>query len=238
MKTKIFLTILCCILLVSLIGMLISQGVQAQGSTAWPERLEPLTERIVIFTSSGTFTAPPGVTTVYLTMCGGGGGGGGGTYNAGAGGGGASGNTIVNYPYTVIPGGEYTVTIGEGGSGGEGGFTAGEGEVGGNSVFDTLTVPGGDYGEGGGGGYYGGGGSNSKATLGISVEGDPGNQGGADRIGGLGGNGILGSGGAGGDLSAGGTGSGYSGGGGGGASRGNFWYDGGAGAAGVCIIMY
>lgn len=64
-----------------------------------------------IFTSSGTFTVPSGVTTVYVTGCGGGGGG----INTWGSGGGA-GAWCMKVPVTVTPGGSISITIGSGGS--------------------------------------------------------------------------------------------------------------------------
>lgn len=96
------------------------------------------------FTASGIFTAPVGVTKVYLTMVGGGGGGG---QSGGIGGGGGSGAWCIMYPYTVVPASSYTVTIGAGGL---------AGVDGGNTTFDALTVPGGNKGVAGGSGGAGG----------------------------------------------------------------------------------
>ncbi len=67
------------------------------------------------FNASGTFIAPTGVSKVYLTLLGGGGPGGT-PGNPGRGGGGAGGTLIMNYPYTVIAGNSYTVTVGGSGS--------------------------------------------------------------------------------------------------------------------------
>ena len=69
-----------------------------------------------MFTVSGTFTVPSGVTTVFITGCGAGGGGGGGSYNAGGAGGGV-GQQVIKYPLTVNAGQAYAVTIGQGGAG-------------------------------------------------------------------------------------------------------------------------
>ena len=74
-----------------------------------------------IFTSSGiaTFTGPSASATdfAYVLVGGGGGGGTGGqNYDRGGGGGGAGGH-IYNYNSTNLPAGNYTVTIGSGGSG-------------------------------------------------------------------------------------------------------------------------
>lgn len=98
------------------------------------------------FTSSGTFVAPVGITKVYLTMVGAGGGGGSSGNSGGntPGGGGGGGSCVILYPYTVIPGHSYTVTINAGGAGGA---AANNGADGGTTVFDTLTVRGGQGGK-------------------------------------------------------------------------------------------
>ncbi|MCC6599199.1 MAG: fibronectin type III domain-containing protein, partial [Crocinitomicaceae bacterium] len=72
------------------------------------------TTTLLSFTNTGTtsWTAPPGVSTVEVLVVAGGGGGG---YDR-AGGGGAGG-VIYNPSYTVIPGNNYTVTVGDGGAG-------------------------------------------------------------------------------------------------------------------------
>ena len=81
------------------------------------------TLRIEVFTSSGTFTAPAGVTQVFISGCSTGGDGGIGSFSAN-GGGGSSGRTIIDYPYTVVPGNDYTVTVNNNGT----------------SEFDTLVL--------------------------------------------------------------------------------------------------
>lgn len=115
-----------------------------------------------------TWTCPAGVTSVEVLVVGGGGGGG-----RHSGGGGGGGGVVYRSGYRVVPGTNYTVTVGAGGSGpptgaypGTGG---GQGTNGGNSVFDTITA----YGGGAGGwnsanGLAGGsgGGSTGHATYG------------------------------------------------------------------------
>ncbi|MBP2656136.1 MAG: hypothetical protein H6Q73_3705 [Firmicutes bacterium] len=49
-----------------------------------------------MFTSSGTFTVPSGITTLWISMCGGGGGGYGDIDILGAGGGGSSGTSTTS----------------------------------------------------------------------------------------------------------------------------------------------
>lgn len=96
---------------------------------------------VQLFTSSGTFVAPAGITKVYLTMVGGGGSSGGSSGGNGSGGGGA-GASVINFPYTVIPGNSYTVTVGAGGTA-VSGFTT-PGNDGGATSFDgTVSCPGG-----------------------------------------------------------------------------------------------
>jgi hypothetical protein len=99
---------------------------------------------IAEFTSSGTWTAPTGVTTAEIFIVGGGGGGGGG-YGAftnyflptGGGGGGA----VVKKTVAVSPGTGYSVTIGSGGAGGTAtATTVTNGGNGGNSSFGSLAT--------------------------------------------------------------------------------------------------
>lgn len=94
------------------------------------------------FYSSGTFVAPEGVTTVFVTGVGGGGAGGNGANGASSntagagGGGGGSGAWCFRCPVTVVPGTSYAITIGAGaassfaallslGAGGAGGNASG-----------------------------------------------------------------------------------------------------------------
>lgn len=106
-----------------------------------------------LFTTSGTFVVPPFVEKVYITGCGGGG--------AGGGAGGA-----IKTPIAVMPGSQYTITIGNGGVG-----STGNGTAGGASSFGSLLTLGGgggglkdgaqgsSGGSGGSAGSYAGGGS-------------------------------------------------------------------------------
>ncbi|WP_176061656.1 hypothetical protein [Burkholderia multivorans] len=116
------------------------------------------------FSSSGSFTVPDGVTTIYVTGVGGGGGGGGGGGNsstgaAGGGGGGGQGQQVIKSPITVAPGQILTVTIGSGGASGtagsNSGSSGGNGGVGGVSSITgssptvSLILGGGQGGSGG-----------------------------------------------------------------------------------------
>lgn len=125
-----------------------------------------------IFTASGTFNCPAGVTKVHAIMRpgagGGGGGGAGGTgalgATAGAGGGGRGGggggaSQLIRTWINVVPGTAYAITVGAGGAGGAGG-AAGAGVNGGNggtSSFGSIVTVGkatpsigGGFGSGGG----------------------------------------------------------------------------------------
>jgi hypothetical protein len=191
-----------------------------------------------LFTASGTFTAPAGVIKVYLTMTGSGGGGGGGK-NASAyegGGGGGGGESVVKYPYTVVPTSAYTVTVGDAGTGGA---AVTDGIAGGSVVFDTLTMKGGGKGlKSGGAGGTGAtstlnGGSPTTGGIGTFAGGNGGT--GNNPNGGGGGGSMLGLGGAGGGtgaVGAVGTGCGSGGGGGG------YNAAGGNGSKGVVLVEW
>ncbi|MGZ5050801.1 MAG: DUF6701 domain-containing protein [Methylobacter sp.] len=90
------------------------------------------------YTSSTTWTAPTGTTTVTAEVWGGGGGGGGqGATTTDGGGGGGGGAYSKQTTISVSGGNGYTVTVGTGGSGGNGGC----GITGGDSWFvDNTTV--------------------------------------------------------------------------------------------------
>ncbi len=114
------------------------------------------------FTSSGTFTAPPGVTGYIVAVYAGGGGGGSGSTGdgrSGPGGGGGAHNRAKLEPITA--GTSVTVTIGAGGSGGNG--SGGSGASGGTSSFGTLL-----YAYGGRGGSAHGSGGGGTGNLGSS----------------------------------------------------------------------
>jgi hypothetical protein len=174
-----------------------------------------------IFTSSGTFTVPSGITKVYVTMVGGGGGGGGGSASD-TGQGGGSGGAYFKTAVSVTPGSDITVTIGAGGAGGAWLYSGSTGET--TSFGSYLSATGGK----------GGGGS-------IGVSGDAGLQGspanktlGADgsRDNGKGGDTIFGLGGVTTSRNA----TGYGSGGGGSAQDSDL--SGGAGSPGYCLIEW
>ena len=167
------------------------------------------------FTSSGTFTAPTGVTTIYITgTAAGGAGGASGSWSCGLpGSGGGAGEGVCKRPYTVTAGSDYTVTISSACS------------------FGTLSLAAGGAGSSGGaGGVSGGGGAASTNGFDGSGSGGDGGRGSptASQGGGGGGGGILGKGGA-----AGAAGTGYGSGGGGGNG---FSSAGGAGGPGIIIV--
>lgn len=188
-----------------------------------------------IFTSSGTFIVPSGVTQISAVCVGGGGGASGSpgvsdASGAGGGGGGLSYGTFTVTPYETL-----TITIGSGGAGGDAGTN--NGNAGGNSIIKRSTTDLLLGGGGAGGVYYPGG----KATGGISdgtqrVGGGTGGTGGASQSnngggGGGGGGGYSGNGGDGGtgNSGVGSAGSGGGGGGGGGQANVNTQNNGGGG---------
>ncbi len=84
------------------------------------------TSGIQVFNSSGTFTVPPGVTTVYVTICGGGGGG---TYYSSSYYGGGAGEGYYRKKVIVRPNETINITVGIGG---------GDRQAGGVSSFGTY----------------------------------------------------------------------------------------------------
>ena len=87
------------------------------------------------FTTTGSFTPPPGVTSIKVECWGGGGAGGGATGNPAAGGGGGGGSYVRNDAITVTPGTSYTVTVGLGATG-----STAAGTAGGDSWFNSTTT--------------------------------------------------------------------------------------------------
>jgi hypothetical protein len=117
--------------------------------------------RKAIFTSSGTYTVPAGITQIWVSGAGGGGGGGGGNqFSNGAqgagGGGGYAGSSTLKTPVSVTPGQSLTITIGAGGAAGAGTSSlanAGNGSAGGATTIVSgsstlINLPGGVGGSG------------------------------------------------------------------------------------------
>lgn len=191
------------------------------------------------FTSSGTWTAPAGVTSVTVEAWGGGGAGGGARGNPSGGGGGAGGQ-YVQKVVAVVPGNSYAVVVGTGGAG-----STGNGGTGGDSSFNGTTV----VAKGGAGGIAAvsnntggaaGAGSTSGGIGDVVVAGGNGSAGTAAQ-GGAGGSGggVGGAGGAARSSSGNGNSGNVAGGGGGGGFAGNNAdRSGGAGARGEVSITY
>jgi hypothetical protein len=119
-----------------------------------------------LFTSSGTFTVPPRITSIKVTVVGGGGGGGGGSLDITGGAGGFGGFSAGSL--TVTPGESYTVTVGAGGAG----SNSGNGSAGSASSFGTaFTTTGGGGGElaSGNNGANGANGTGSGATINLMI---------------------------------------------------------------------
>ena len=88
-----------------------------------------------IFTTSGFFIVPAGVTNITVEAWGGGGAGGGVTGDRSASGGGAGGAYVKSIGLLVTPGNTYTVTVG---TGAIGTYTAGA--SGGDSWFNNTSI--------------------------------------------------------------------------------------------------
>jgi PKD repeat protein len=113
-------------------------------------------------TGSTTWTAPDGVTSVRVLVVAGGGGGGGTNSGSVGGGGGGAGGLVTDDDYTVSPGTEYDVIVGDGGTGN----TASAGSNGQDTEFDALAATAGGGG-GGTGGYTGKGGGSGGGGAGT-----------------------------------------------------------------------
>ena len=218
----------------------------------------------VTITTSGTWTCPAGVSSISVAVQGGGGAGGAAsTISGNRGGGGGGGGGAYSSAVTVVPGTNYTCTVGAGGAGGSGNGGAGGASAFSGTGITTLTANGGGGGAlktgagaaGGSGGTATGGAVNKSGGAGDA---SPNNQtaggggGGGAGTTGVGGAGSGATGGAGGSGSpAGGAGAdspaanhagltgGAPGGGGSGGYKGSTSVlNGGHGAAGQIVITY
>jgi len=123
-------------------------------------------DRGTVFTSSGTFTIPTGITALKITVGGGGGGGGVGQDvgdGSGTGGQGQSGGGAIKYLTGLTPGNTLTVTVGAGGGSGTAGGTSSVAS--GTQSITTIS------GTGGGGGGTGTGGGNGTGSVGTGATG-------------------------------------------------------------------
>lgn len=189
-----------------------------------------------IFLTSGTFTAPTGVSKVYLTAVGAGAGGGGSHATNKSGGGGGGGMQVINYPYTVTGGNNYTVTINAGGAGGA---VGNDGSDGGTTVFDSLTIQGGKGGKAGTAGTAGNGGIGGTTFKGPGLFGNSGGSANDVFASPDGGGTIIGVGATAAVNQTGNSASANTGAGGaGGASNDGNTYAGGAGGTGIVIVQY
>ena len=190
-----------------------------------------------IFTTSGTWTKPSGISKVKVYVTGGGGGGGGATGGYGGCGGGGAGGTAVEV-IDVSSVADVTVTIGASGSG----TSAGNGVAGGDSTFGSYCTGGGGSG-GTGGAIFGASGGNGGSGSGGDVNFQGGRGGGGIGTstntykGGMGGSSIYGGNGAGGVSIANGQGATtYGGGGGGSSGHSSSNRTGGGGQGGIVIV--
>jgi len=195
-------------------------------------------QSVQVFTASGTWTKPAGITKVKVTVVGGGGGGGTANITSRIGGSGAAGGTAIEF-IDVSSTSSETVTIGAGGTGGSSGGNAGV--TGGTSSFGAFCSA-----TGGTGGKACTGPNSAASTGGTGVGGDVNISGGDGHVmnnasatntydGGQGGASFFGGGGASGidAATAGLDASAYGAGGGAGASNSGV---GGDGASGIVIV--
>ncbi len=235
-------------------GVPLSTGQSAtlvgDGTNILADFLQP---RLARFTSSGSFTVPVGVTTVYLSGCAGGGGGGAGgggnaSFYGSAGSGGGAGQGVIKQSVFVTPGQVIPVNVGSAGTAGIGDSSGGTAaSVGGVTSFGSLlTLTGGGAGGNGSTTSSGGvpGALNSTGYPGGSAGGD-GSATTGSAMGGNGGSCAFGGGGGGSRASsssgyAASSAYGYGGGGGGGGGHygnNNGTYSGGSGGAGSPGIL-
>jgi len=178
-----------------------------------------------VFTASGTFTIPAGITQAKVTVVGGGGDGGA-LSSAGAAGGGGGGGAAIVWLTGLTPANTITVTVGS---------NAGTSSIAsGTQTITTVSATGGtSVSSGAGGGGSGGLGSNGT----INIKGGGGGAG-VSTAGGVGGSSIIGGGGAAVITSNNGLAGGNYGGGGSGAVSSSASRTGGTGAGGIVIFEY
>ena len=193
-----------------------------------------------IFTTSGTFTIPAGVTAVKVTLTGGGGAGAGGSgASASNGSGGGAGGTAIKWLSGLTPGNTLTVTVGSGGTGvsnAPGNNGTASTVASGTQTITTLT----------GGSGFGAPNAVQPGSPGGATNGDlnlpggigTGQGGGSTTVGGNGAASYWGGGGTFGVGAAGGAGINPGAGGGGAGGGGGSAVTGGAGAAGIVIFEW
>jgi len=222
-------------------------GISVSGATGAVTITNQITgARGQVFTSSGTFTIPSGVSAVKVTVLGGGGGGGGAASNpCGATAAGGGGGAVAIQYFTGLTSGN-TLSVAVGGAGAGGPAISGSGGTGGTSsvssgtqTITTVQATGGvgvanSNGTGGNGGTFSGAVIGVNGQKGFSPTGTAAGAGGATGFGfGIGGLGGIAS-----PLTAGGAGFGYGAGGGGSTNLNNGSPAGGAGGAGIVIVEW
>lgn len=181
--------------LIRLIPGTSGQFLQTLGSSANPIWASQ-THSTQIFTTSGTFTAPTGISICWITIVGGGGGAG--YASSGNGGGGGGGAFIYSFPYLVTALNTYTATVGTGGAAGTAVNNGANGVITSFGTGIVISVNGGN-----GGTANGSAGSGGAAVVNTNNSGgsSPGGNGYTTTVGGngsgvWGGGSILGTGGA------------------------------------------
>jgi hypothetical protein len=229
----------------SLIGVLTAGANAVLFTNGNTLQLSALVPNLHVFTTNGTFIVPTNVTRIRVDLWGGGGGGGKSTTGANGGGGGAGGYAFN--VLSVIPGTNYTVTVGIGGTNGVAG-TLSSIILTNSAATNALTAAGGGNGTNAVNSVNGGGGIGGTTTNSlISVVGGAGETGGvfgggygASALGPFGGIGGLGGVATNGTAASNGGNANGPGAGGGGASAGSNpqLAGGGTGGPGLVIVQY